>query len=166
MSTPPPTLLTVSTTAAAAVAAAANITPPTPQPGNHCTILNPPPATHTPAALVLVIFDIFINIDLPTNMMIGLLNKKQLSPPDHPPPPHTHSSQEVTVPVVVVKLSLSSLSSCHCRCHVVFWLLNELEKGGKGGWFCLNFMTSLHRYSVCGPCQKDIPSNRDKSRKG
>ncbi len=46
------------------------------------------------------------------------------------------------------------------------WLLNELEKGGNGGWFCLNFMTSLQRYSVCGPCQKDIPSNCDRSIKG
>ena len=39
-------------------------------------------------------------------------------------------------------------------------------EGGNGGWFCQNIMNSLQRYSVGGPCQKDIPSNCDRSING
>ena len=46
------------------------------------------------------------------------------------------------------------------------WLLNELEEGENGGWFCQIFIISLQRYNVGGPCQKDIPSNRDRSING
>ena len=39
-------------------------------------------------------------------------------------------------------------------------------EGRNGGWFCKNIMNSLQRYNVGGPCQKDIPSNRDRSING
>ena len=104
-------LLLLSTAATAAV----NVTSPTPQPWNHCTILNPPPYTHThhqlSSALVLVIFDIFIKIDLPTNMMIGLLHKKT-PPPLVTPPPHTHPPARKSL------YQSLSLSCCRHR-HVV-----------------------------------------------
>ena len=49
------------------------------------------------------------------------------------------------------------------------WIVVAFEwtrGGGNGGRFCLISIISLQRYSVGGPCQKDIPSNRDRSING